>query len=124
MKKKKIVIALGHEALGTTLPEQKEATKRTAKAVADFIREDYDKAAFMTAAKMGEEVGVSESTVVRFATALGYEGYPQFQRALGEMVRTKLNSIQRMEVTYGRISQGEIGSTVGYREDKADNGRN
>ena len=50
MKKKKIVIALGHEALGTTLPEQKEATKRTAKAVADFIREDYDKAAFMTAA--------------------------------------------------------------------------
>ena len=45
MKKKKIVIALGHEALGTTLPEQKEATKRTAKAVADFIREDYDKAA-------------------------------------------------------------------------------
>ena len=96
------------------------------KKLADFIREDYDKAAFMTAAKMGEEVGVSESTVVRFATALGYEGYPQFQRALGEMVRTKLNSIQRMEVTYGRISQGEIniGSTVGYREDKADNGRN
>ena len=66
----------------------------------------------MTAAKMGEEVGVSESTVVRFATALGYEGYPQFQRALGEMVRTKLNSIQRMEVTYGRISQGEILTSV------------
>ena len=96
------------------------------KKLADFIREDYDKAAFMTAAKMGEEVGVSESTVVRFATALGYEGYPQFQRALGEMVRTKLNSIQRMEVTYGRISQGEILTSVlvGYREDKADNGRN
>jgi len=112
--------------LGTTLPEQKEATKRTAKAVADFIREDYDKAAFMTAAKMGEEVGVSESTVVRFATALGYEGYPQFQRALGEMVRTKLNSIQRMEVTYGRISQGEILTSVLQSdiEDKADNGRN
>ena len=82
------------------------------KKLADFIREDYDKAAFMTAAKMGEEVGVSESTVVRFATALGYEGYPQFQRALGEMVRTKLNSIQRMEVTYGRISQGEILTSV------------
>ena len=93
------------------------------KKLADFIREDYDKAAFMTAAKMGEEVGVSESTVVRFATALGYEGYPQFQRALGEMVRTKLNSIQRMEVTYGR-RDSNIGSTVGYREDKADNGRN
>lgn len=82
------------------------------KKLADFIRKDYDKAAFMTAAKMGEEVGVSESTVVRFAMALGYDGYPEFQKALGELVRTKLNSIQRMEVTYGRISQGEILSTV------------
>lgn len=82
------------------------------KKLADFIREDYDKAAFLTAAKMGEEVGVSESTVVRFAMALGYDGYPGFQRALGELVRTKLNSIQRMEVTYGRISQGEILATV------------
>ncbi len=82
------------------------------KKLADFIREDYDKAAFLTAAKMGEEVGVSESTVVRFAMALGYEGYPEFQKALGELIRTKLNSIQRMEVTYGRISRGEILSTV------------
>lgn len=82
------------------------------KKLADFIREDYDKAAFLTAAKMGEEVGVSESTVVRFAMALGYDGYPGFQRALGELVRTKLNSIQRMEVTYGRISQGEILASV------------
>ena len=82
------------------------------KKLADFIRLDYDKAAFLTAAKMGEEVGVSESTVVRFAMALGYDGYPGFQRALGELVRMKLNSIQRMEVTYGRISQGEILTTV------------
>lgn len=82
------------------------------KKLADFIREDYDKAAFLTAAKMGEEVGVSGSTVVRFAMALGYDGYPGFQRALGELVRTKLNSIQRMEVTYGRISQGEILASV------------
>lgn len=57
-------------------------------------------------------MGVSESTVVRFAMALGYDGYPGFQKALGEMVRTKLNSIQRMEVTYGRISQGEILTSV------------
>ena len=82
------------------------------KKLADFIKEEYDKAAFLTAAKMGEEVGVSESTVVRFAMALGYDGYPGFQKALGEMVRTKLNSIQRMEVTYGRISQGEILTSV------------
>ena len=82
------------------------------KKLADFIRKDYDKAALFTAAKMGEEVGVSESTVVRFAMALGYDGYPGFQKALGELVRTKLNSIQRMEVTYGRISQGEILTSV------------
>ena len=82
------------------------------KKLADYIRQEYDKAAFLTAAKMGEEVGVSESTVVRFATALGYDGYPEFQKALGEVVRMKLNSIQRMEVTYGRISQGEILASV------------
>jgi len=82
------------------------------KKLADFIRNEYDKAAFMTAARMGEEVGVSESTVVRFAMALGYEGYPEFQKALGEVVRNRLNSIQRMEVTYGRIGQGEILTSV------------
>ncbi|MCP1101129.1 DNA-binding MurR/RpiR family transcriptional regulator [Aequitasia blattaphilus] len=82
------------------------------KKLATFIIENYDRAAFLTAAKLGEEVGVSESTVVRFATAVGYEGYPQFQKDLGELVRTKLNSIQRMEVTYGRIPQGEILASV------------
>ncbi len=82
------------------------------KKLADYIREDYDKAAFLTAAKMGAVVGVSESTVVRFATTLGYTGYPEFQKALEELVRTKLNSIQRMEVTYGRISQAEILDSV------------
>ena len=73
---------------------------------------DYDKAVFLTAAKLGKVVGVSESTVVRFATQLGYQGYPGFQKALEELVRNKLNSIQRMEVTYGRISQSEILASV------------
>ena len=82
------------------------------KRLADYIKENYDKATFLTAAKMGEAVGVSESTVVRFATQLGYKGYPEFQKALGELVRTKLNSIQRMEVTYGRIDRSEILATV------------
>ena len=82
------------------------------KKLGDYIRQEYDKAAFLTAAKMGEVVGVSESTVVRFAMTLGYKGYPEFQKALEELVRTKLNSIQRMEVTYGRISQGEILTSV------------
>lgn len=80
--------------------------------LADYVRENYDKAVFLTAAKLGETVGVSESTVVRFAIQLGYKGYPGFQKALEELVRNRLNSIQRMEVTYGRITQSEILETV------------
>lgn len=82
------------------------------KILATYITDNYDKAVFLTAAKMGQVVGVSESTVVRFATHLGYKGYPEFQKALEEMVRNKLNSIQHMEVTYGRISQSHILETV------------
>lgn len=78
------------------------------KRLADYVCKNYDKAVFLTAAKLGEIVGVSESTVVRFAIQLGYKGYPGFQKALEELVRNTLNSIQRMEVTYGRISQSEI----------------
>lgn len=94
------------------LDEKYKKFSKGQKKLADFIRNEYDKAAFMTAAKMGDEVGVSESTVVRFAMALGYEGYPEFQKALGEVVRNRLNSIQRMEVTYGRIGQAEILTSV------------
>ncbi len=82
------------------------------KRLAAYITDNYDKAVFLTAAKLGEVVGVSESTVVRFAVHLGYKGYPEFQKALEELVRNKLNSIQRMEVTYGRISQSRILETV------------
>ncbi|MCI5649292.1 MAG: MurR/RpiR family transcriptional regulator [Fusicatenibacter sp.] len=82
------------------------------KRLADFISAHYDQAVFMTAAKLGKQVGVSESTTVRFAMQLGYEGYPEFQRALEEMVMNKLNSIQRMQFTYGRVPQGEILDTV------------
>ena len=82
------------------------------KRLGDYVCANYAKAVFLTAAKLGEIVGVSESTVVRFATELGYKGYPGFQKALEELVRNKLNSIQRMEVTYGRISQSEILATV------------
>lgn len=78
------------------------------KLLATYITDNYDKAVFLTAAKMGEIVGVSESTVVRFAMSLGYKGYPEFQDALEELLRNKLNSVQRMEVTFGRISQSDI----------------
>lgn len=80
--------------------------------IAAYITDNYDKAVFLTAAKLGEAVGVSESTVVRFASHLGYKGYPEFQRALEELVRGKLNSVQRMGLTYGRISQSQILETV------------
>ena len=82
------------------------------KKLVSYITDNYDKAAFFTAAKLGETVGVSESTVVRFAIHLGYKGYPEFQKALEELVRNNLNSIQRMEVTYGRVPQSEILDTV------------
>ncbi len=82
------------------------------KRLAAYITDNYDKAVFLTAAKLGKVVGVSESTVVRFAMHLGYKGYPEFQSALAELVRNKLNSIQRMEVTYGRISQSKILESV------------
>lgn len=82
------------------------------KHLANYIIEHYDKAVFLTAAKLGQEVGVSESTTVRFATQLGYDGFPQFHRALEELVRNRLNSIQRMEFIYGRVPQSEILDTV------------
>ncbi|MGE5632514.1 MAG: MurR/RpiR family transcriptional regulator [Caulobacteraceae bacterium] len=69
------------------------------KIIAQYIMNYYDKAAFMTAAKLGENVGVSESTVVRFANAIGYAGYPQLQKQLQEMVKTKLTTVQRIEMT-------------------------
>ena len=82
------------------------------KLLATYITDNYDKAVFLTAAKLGKVVGVSESTVVRFATQLGYKGYPEFQKALEDMVRGKLNSVQRMEATYERINQSEVLESV------------
>ena len=105
------VMGINNELL-QKIDEKYPRLSKGQKKLADYIRQEYDKAAFLTAAKMGEVVGVSESTVVRFAMTLGYKGYPEFQKALEELVRTKLNSIQRMEVTYGRISQGEILTSV------------
>lgn len=82
------------------------------KAIAAYISDHYDQAVFMTAAKLGETVGVSESTVVRFATGLGYEGYPQFQDALEGWVKNKLNSVQKMDAKYGKSTQSEILNSV------------
>lgn len=80
--------------------------------IANFIEEHYDEAAFMTASKLGEIVGVSESTVVRFATEIGYNGYPYLQKAMQEMIRDKLTSIQRIEVTTDRIGDRDVIDSV------------
>jgi len=78
------------------------------KRIADYILKSYDKAAYMTASKLGGLVNVSESTVVRFAIELGYDGYPDMQRSMQEFVRTKLTSFQRMEVTNNLIGDGDL----------------
>lgn len=82
------------------------------KLISNYILENYDKAAYMTASKLGKIVHVSESTVVRFAIELGFEGYPEFQHALQEIVRTRLTAAQRMEVTNSLIGDGDILSKV------------
>ena len=82
------------------------------KAIAAYISDHYEEAVFMTAARLGETVGVSESTVVRFAAGIGYEGYPEFQAALEEWVRSQFNAVQRIGAKYGRSSQSEILNSV------------
>ena len=96
--------------LSNRINESYSKLSKGQKLLAAYITDNYDK--FLTAAKLGETVGVSESTVVRFAMHLGYKGYPEFQSALADQVRSKLNSVQRMEVTYGRISQSKILESV------------
>ncbi|WP_270739683.1 MurR/RpiR family transcriptional regulator [Massilioclostridium coli] len=78
------------------------------KLIANYILNHYDKAAFMTAAKLGATVGVSESTVVRFATEIGFDGYPKLQKALHEMIRNRLTSVQRIQVTDEQIGQDDV----------------
>ena len=76
--------------------------------IANYILEHYDKAAFMTAARLGQTVGLSESTVVRFAAEIGFDGYPGLQKALQEMIRHKLTAVQRMEVTNDRLGNADV----------------
>ena len=76
--------------------------------IAAYILEHYDKAAYHTASKLGTIVGVSESTVVRFANELGYEGYPELQRALKKLIRSRLTSFQRMEITNSLIGEHDV----------------
>ena len=90
------------------IEERMSGFSKGQKLISSYILENYDKAAYMTAAKLGAIVKVSESTVVRFAIELGFEGYPEFQHSLQEIVRTKLTSFQRIEVTNNLIGDGDV----------------
>lgn len=95
------------------LLQEKEPTfSKGQKRIARYITEDYDKAAFMTANRLGKTVGVSESTVVRFAVDLGFDGYPEMQKAMQKMVLNRLTSIQRIEVASNRIGDQDVVSMV------------
>ena len=96
----------------SVLQERATTFSKGQRAIARYITDSYDKAAFMTASKLGRTVGVSESTVVRFAVELGYDGYPTMQKAMQEMVLNRLTSVQRIEVANDRIGDQDILSLV------------
>ncbi len=94
--------------LFTLINEYMPKISKGHKKIAQYILMHYDKAAFMTAAKLGDTVGVSESTVVRFASEIGFDGYPGLQRALQDAMRNKLTAVQRIEVTLDQLGEGEV----------------
>jgi len=103
----------------TRINENYARMSKGQKAIATYIYDNFEQAAFMTAAKIGKEVGVSEATVVRFAAYIGYEGFPDFQRDLESFIQDKLSSVSRMNVRYGKQSQSEIlNSVIGSDIDK------
>ena len=102
---------MGNDIESRIRANQSEFSKGQKK-IAAAILENYDKAAYMTAARLGEMVSVSESTVVRFATLLGYAGYPELQHAVQELVRAKLTSNQRIQVSNQRLGDGDVLDSV------------
>ena len=94
------------------LQENEASFSKGQKRIAHYITESYDKAAFMTANRLAKTVGVSESTVVRFAVDLGFDGYPTMQKAMQEMVLNRLTSVQRLEVASDRIGDQDVLSMV------------
>ena len=96
----------------TILQEKEPTFSKGQKRIARYITECYDKAAFMTANRLGKNVGVSESTVVRFAVDLGFDGYPSMQKAMRETVLNRLTSIQRIEVANNRLGDQDVVSMV------------
>lgn len=96
----------------TVIRENMSSFSKGQKRIATFILESYDKAAFMTASKLGQTVNVSESTVVRFAAELGYDGYPSMQKSLQKMIRSRLTSVQRIEMANDQIGNDVVSSVL------------
>lgn len=94
------------------IKEKYDRMSKSHKAIANFIFEHYEQAVFMTAAKIGEELGISESTVVRFAGSVDYAGFPEFQEALAQWVKGKLTVVQKMDMKYRNHTQSEILNAV------------
>ena len=99
-----------------TIRSRTDSFSRGQKRIADYILMNYDKAAFMTAGHLGRKAQVSESTVVRFASQLGYDGYPNMQRALQELVRGKLTSLQRIQVSRDQMQEQDVLTGVMQRD--------
>ncbi len=97
-----------NQDLLSLINEKMPTLSKGQKQIASYMLEHYDKAAYMTAAKLGSLVGVSESTVVRFANELGFDGYPELQHSLQELIRTKLTTLQRIEITNDRIGDADL----------------
>lgn len=92
----------------TTIQNRMDTFSKSQKLIGRYILDNYDKAAFMTAAKLGQAVKTSESTVVRFAAELGFDGYPAMQKVLQELIRGKLTTVQRIEVSYDRMGTQDV----------------
>ena len=99
---------MAKQDLLTIIRERMPELSKGQKQIANYILAHYEKAAYMTASKLGSLVGVSESTVVRFAIELGFDGYPELQRSLQDLIRTKLTSFQRIEVANNLIGEGDM----------------
>jgi len=98
--------------LFSLIDERLPSLSKGHKLIANYILSHYDKAAFMTAQKLGKTVGVSESTVVRFASELGYDGYPALQRGLQDLMRNKLTAVQRIKVSSEQMNSDDVLETV------------
>ena len=96
----------------TRINESYSRMSKGKKNIATYVTEHYEQAVFMKAAELGKIVGISESTVVRFAMSLGYEGYPEFQKALADWVSDKFRSVEKVGRRFGRSSEGEILSAI------------